>query len=117
MRRFTLSALIAFALVALYAGDTSAAPGRGGNVRIGLGGSLGDPIGPSLKLFLAPQHALQFEFGYGQFVFPVLQVGQACSVMLLRCFASNTVTILQAVVHSESHDTHEDRQQDNGEKR
>ncbi|MFO0636969.1 MAG: hypothetical protein U0168_29410 [Nannocystaceae bacterium] len=35
-----------------------------GSRRIGLGGGLGDPTGPSLKLFLAPQHALQFDFGW-----------------------------------------------------
>ncbi|MBC8073258.1 MAG: hypothetical protein IAG13_33355, partial [Deltaproteobacteria bacterium] len=36
---------------------------RGGR-RVGLGGGLGDPTGPSLKVFLAPQHALQFDFGW-----------------------------------------------------
>jgi hypothetical protein len=34
------------------------------NVRFGLGGSLGDPLGGSMKLFVHPQHALQFEFGW-----------------------------------------------------
>lgn len=35
-----------------------------GSKRVGLGGGLGDPTGPSLKLFLHPQHALQFDFGW-----------------------------------------------------
>lgn len=34
------------------------------NVRFGLGGSLGDPLGGSMKLFVHPQHALQFEIGW-----------------------------------------------------
>lgn len=34
------------------------------NVRFGLGGGLGDPLGPSMKLFVHPQHALQFDFGW-----------------------------------------------------
>lgn len=33
--------------------------------RVGLGGGIGDPFGPSLKIFLAPQHALQFDLGWG----------------------------------------------------
>jgi hypothetical protein len=36
---------------------------RGGR-RVGIGGGLGDPLGPSLKFFLAPAHALQFDFGW-----------------------------------------------------
>ncbi|RMG99735.1 MAG: hypothetical protein D6705_02120 [Deltaproteobacteria bacterium] len=36
--------------------------GKGGNFGIGL--ALGDPMGASAKLFLAPQHALQFELGW-----------------------------------------------------
>jgi hypothetical protein len=32
--------------------------------RVGLGGGIGDPFGPSLKIFLAPQHALQFDLGW-----------------------------------------------------
>lgn len=32
--------------------------------RVGIGGGVGDPFGPSLKIFLAPQHALQFDLGW-----------------------------------------------------
>lgn len=32
--------------------------------RVGIGGGIGDPFGPSLKIFLAPQHALQFDLGW-----------------------------------------------------
>jgi len=42
--------------------EASAARSKGR--RVGLGGGLGDPTGPSLKLFLAPKHALQFDFGW-----------------------------------------------------
>lgn len=36
--------------------------GRGGNV--GLGASMGDPLGVSFKWFMAPKHALQSDFGW-----------------------------------------------------
>ncbi len=49
--------------------DAEAAPtpggqirGRGGNVGFGL--SMGDPMGPSFKWFMAPKHALQSDFGW-----------------------------------------------------
>jgi hypothetical protein len=32
--------------------------------RVGLGGGLGDPTGPSLKVFFHPQHALQVDMGW-----------------------------------------------------
>lgn len=32
--------------------------------KIGLGGGLGDPTGPSLKIFFRPQHALQVDLGW-----------------------------------------------------
>jgi hypothetical protein len=32
--------------------------------RIGLGGGLGDPTGPSLKIFFRPQHAMQVDLGW-----------------------------------------------------
>ena len=32
--------------------------------RVGIGGGLGDPMGPSLKIFFHPQHALQLDFGW-----------------------------------------------------
>lgn len=50
------------ALLALTALPTEAA--AKGKVKVGLGGGLGDPLGPSLKLFLHPQHALQFDLGW-----------------------------------------------------
>lgn len=54
------------AATATYAvADDAEAKARGkSGRRVGLGGGLGDPTGPSLKLFLAPQHALQFDFGW-----------------------------------------------------
>lgn len=56
-------ALAAGAFTVGIADDAHAKKPRGGR-RVGLGGGLGDPTGPSLKLFLAPQHALQFDFGW-----------------------------------------------------
>jgi hypothetical protein len=35
-----------------------------GERRVGLGGGIGDPFGPSLKIFLHPLHALQFDLGW-----------------------------------------------------
>ena len=32
--------------------------------RIGIGGGVGDPLGPSLKIFFHPQHAFQADFGW-----------------------------------------------------
>ncbi len=52
-----------------FAAPASAAPtpsgslkGKGG--RLGVGVSLGDPMGATLKYFLAPNHALQADFGW-----------------------------------------------------
>jgi hypothetical protein len=41
--------------------------GKGGN--FGLGGSLGDPTGLSMKLFLHPNHALQWSVGWAPWHF------------------------------------------------
>lgn len=63
-------ALVSGALTVLGLAGTmlAAAPAEAaklrGDRRVGIGGGLGDPTGPSLKLFLAPQHALQFDFGW-----------------------------------------------------
>jgi hypothetical protein len=54
----TLFLPAATALLALSSAPAEAKP------RIGLGGGLGDPTGPSLKIFLHPQHALQFDAGW-----------------------------------------------------
>lgn len=63
-RARALLSTVTFALVASSnLPDAEAAKPRG-NRRVGLGGGLGDPTGPSLKVFLAPQHALQFDFGW-----------------------------------------------------
>ena len=51
------------ALLSATPADAAKKKMRGGK-RFGLGGGLGDPMGPSLKFFLAPQHALQFDFGW-----------------------------------------------------
>ncbi len=56
-------AVLAGALSVSLAGEAQAKTSSKG-MRIGLGGGLGDPTGPSLKLFLAPAHALQFDFGW-----------------------------------------------------
>jgi len=37
--------------------------GKGGNFGVGL--SLGDPLGASMKYFMAPNHAIQGDFGWG----------------------------------------------------
>ena len=52
--------------VPLVSTTVDAAPPKGpqGGRRFGLGGGIGDPLGPSLKLFLHPAHALQFDFGW-----------------------------------------------------
>ena len=46
------------AVVAAPVADAEAKP------RVGIGGGLGDPTGPSLKLFFHPQHALQIDLGW-----------------------------------------------------
>jgi hypothetical protein len=61
-RAFKTSMMAGTVLAALLASPTEAH--AKGNVRFGLGGGLGDPTGPSLKLFLHPQHALQFDLGW-----------------------------------------------------
>lgn len=43
--------------------EAEAKPMRGSR-RVGLGGGIGDPFGPSLKIFLHPLHALQFDLGW-----------------------------------------------------
>jgi hypothetical protein len=55
--------------VAAYASDAEAAPtpngqikGKGGNIGVGI--SLGDPMGASAKFFLAANHALQLDLGW-----------------------------------------------------
>jgi len=68
--RRSSTAVVSFAIallaggVTLGAADYAHAKAPRGGRRVGLGGGLGDPTGPSLKLFLAPQHALQFDFGW-----------------------------------------------------
>jgi hypothetical protein len=66
-RRRSATPILAFAVTVAagaigWSEDASAA--RKGGRRVGIGGGLGDPTGPSLKLFLAPKHALQFDFGW-----------------------------------------------------
>lgn len=66
-RRRSWTPILAFAITAAagmlgHVEEASAARSKGR--RVGLGGGLGDPTGPSLKLFLAPKHALQFDFGW-----------------------------------------------------
>lgn len=65
-RRILVGALALFTLAAtsLAATPAEAAKKMRGGKRVGLGGGLGDPLGPSLKFFLAPQHALQLDFGW-----------------------------------------------------
>jgi hypothetical protein len=65
----TLLVSLAFVGAGSLAGSASAAPSprnqlprEGGNV--GLGVSLGDPMGASLKWFMASRHALQFDLGW-----------------------------------------------------
>lgn len=60
---------LAALLAAVVPTDAAAAPspgkqfeGKGG--RFGLGLSLGDPMGASAKLFLHPNHAVQFDLGW-----------------------------------------------------
>lgn len=63
-RTLTLALTLAVGTSAFaFADDAEAKRSKTGR-RIGLGGGLGDPTGPSLKLFLHPQHALQFDFGW-----------------------------------------------------
>ncbi len=50
--------VVCFALLAGFATRSEAKP------RVGLGGGMGDPFGPSLKVFFHPQHALQIDFGW-----------------------------------------------------
>ncbi len=67
-RRVSIAVLVMLGSLALPASAAAApSPGkriasRGGN--FGLGLTLGDPMGVSSKLFLAPNHALQFELGW-----------------------------------------------------
>jgi hypothetical protein len=69
-KRTTLtSKLLKLAPLAVGAAVLAAAPSdanaaKNPNIRFGLGGGLGDPLGPSMKLFLHPQHALQFDLGW-----------------------------------------------------
>ena len=60
--RLLLAGLTATLSWAALPADAEAA--KNPNVRFGLGGGLGDPLGPSMKLFLHPQHALQFDLGW-----------------------------------------------------
>ncbi len=66
-RRRTLAALAFTSCLtlgfALAPNEAQAKPMRSER-RVGLGGGVGDPFGPSLKLFLHPQHALQFDLGW-----------------------------------------------------
>jgi hypothetical protein len=58
-QRIAIPLLLSAALpVALIPGEAQAKP------RVGIGGGLGDPMGPSLKIFFHPQHALQIDFGW-----------------------------------------------------
>lgn len=66
-RRLRLAlSLITLLTVAVATATAHAAPPRspGGDRKFGLGGGIGDPFGPSLKLFLHPSHALQFDLGW-----------------------------------------------------
>jgi hypothetical protein len=60
-----MSALLATTVVSATA-QAGPKPPRlpGGDRKFGLGGGIGDPFGPSLKLFLHPSHALQFDLGW-----------------------------------------------------
>jgi hypothetical protein len=60
-RLLTTSLLGAFVFAML---PSPTAQAKNPNIRFGLGGGLGDPMGPSMKLFLHPQHALQFDLGW-----------------------------------------------------
>lgn len=70
VRRLAAHVILATPIVlAVAPKEASAAPtpgqkieGRGGN--LGLGVSLGDPMGGSLKWFMHPSHALQFDIGW-----------------------------------------------------
>lgn len=55
---------LASGLLLLPATPAHAAKTPRGGRRVGLGGGAGDPFGPSLKLFLHPSHALQFDLGW-----------------------------------------------------
>src|SRR5688500_13222780 len=57
-------AMLGVATTLLAATPAEAAKRMRGDRRVGIGGGLGDPTGPSLKFFLAPQHALQLDFGW-----------------------------------------------------
>jgi hypothetical protein len=69
-RRYALGIAVASALLmATAATPAAAAPtpggkiqGKGGNVGVGL--SLGDPMGASAKFFLHPSHAIQLDLGW-----------------------------------------------------
>jgi hypothetical protein len=66
-RRITwsLSTLLATALGSALAHAGPTPPKLpGGDRKFGLGGGIGDPFGPSMKLFLHPAHALQFDLGW-----------------------------------------------------
>jgi len=50
-------------------GEAEAAPSPGGKIRgrggnVGFGLTMGDPLGPSFKWFMAPRHALQSDLGW-----------------------------------------------------
>ncbi|MEM7154445.1 MAG: hypothetical protein AAF799_16480 [Myxococcota bacterium] len=68
---YTLAAGIGLATVGIST-DAEAAPtpgnkirGKGGNLGVGL--SLGGPMGASLKYFMAPNHAIQADLGWAPF--------------------------------------------------
>ncbi len=75
-RRLALAVSFAAGLaVAGVSNSAEAAPspnqqikGKGGN--FGVGASLGDPMGLSAKLFLNPNHALQFDLGWAPLHWP-----------------------------------------------
>lgn len=63
LKTATLVGTLTVAATLSVPGTAEAKPMRG-DKRVGLGGGVGDPFGPSLKIFLHPQHALQFDLGW-----------------------------------------------------